>query len=147
MSFYLVHRVMKDIIRKSGGKNIPYFPTGSRVIGGATEESDWDMVLQAQDVNHMHKISAAIEEVFDYDTRYGSTISDQYGISIKVYLDGKPFNFIIVPNDKQASIWKYSTRVAVGLQLKDKDLRVHWFEKERERLSPFEEAEVLSAPF
>lgn len=142
MSYMPVHGWMTDIQRKAGGKNIPYFPTGSRFIGGAEEHSDWDIVLVASDLPHLGRIVAAIEMYFEYAVATGSVFDEQYGTSLKVNWDGHHYNFIVVPDKEQGSIWMRSTLVAKGLQLFDKDLRVRLFESDRERLSPKEYDEI-----
>lgn len=63
-------QVLRDLVFYCFERDIPVFKTGSRVIGGWTEESDWDYVIGG------HKCGYDFEEDLDMFHQLTDLISD-----------------------------------------------------------------------
>ncbi len=115
---------------------IPYCLTGSRVIGGYTSESDYDIVIldQSNGATHMvDRLSNLTEPGLEYQLG-GSEISGGFE-SWKTKTGGETLNVIVCYDLYEYYGMVMSTNIAKGLQLTDKRHRVAMFEDIRERLS------------
>jgi hypothetical protein len=98
------------------------FRTGSQVLGGATEDSDYDYVmLQSEYDKHLN---------FPY-SQYGNILGTS---SVKHWFNGDCINILITKTQIQFDAWVYATETYKTLVSKpvNKELRVKLFSALRE---------------
>ena len=101
--------------------------TGSRVIGGYHEGSDYDYVVDAETASFItHRTDLCISDPrlinwrdYPFDVRSHKFFTH----------DDKEINIIIVPDETDVAAWKYATEKTTGVSFKDKEDRTSTFEK------------------
>lgn len=86
--------------------------TGSQVIGGATPESDLDIVVQVEDYNQ------ALAELVDADFT-PDTSEDYADVSESNFVSAKKdkINIILVASDLYFEAWLEATQLACGIHM------------------------------
>jgi hypothetical protein len=97
------------------------YPTGSRVIGGVTDKSDWDYVVLADNVM---QICEAMNDV-QVDVLKGVT-NPEYACAFASFRFDE-MNLIIVKGDEDLLAWRYATETCMQWQPEGKKARVSLF--------------------
>lgn len=106
------------------------FPTGSRVIGGFTDNSDYDYVMLEKDyLNH----TFTTQPYVPYNDLFGTS-------SVKVSYASNIINILVAQEQVQLDAWKFATKTYLEIYKKaectkennDKELRVKLFSALRE---------------
>ena len=88
-----------------------FYLTGSRVIGGSTEKSDWDYVLLAEDYDSFVKKYDLLHVEYECDGschRFFTSIRYLKG-NLADHRSHKDINFIIVQDSTDLAAWQYAT--------------------------------------
>lgn len=96
-------------------RNIPVVPTGSRVIGGHTDSSDWDFCINTT-AEHLNYFESLGFESGGSDVRTGDS------------LRFKRLNIICIFGEASFKRWVKATKMALDLRLTNKRDRVNLFE-------------------
>lgn len=98
------------------------YKTGSQVLGGATDDSDYDYVMLQSDYDKHFNFTYEV-----YEDIFGTS-------SVKQWFHGKCINILIVEKQHQFDAWVYATETYQTLVSKpvDKGLRVKLFSALRE---------------
>lgn len=108
-------------------KQLPLLATGSRVIGGATIDSDWDYVLLCEHWNR--SLADAIESMGFAQTNNDDHSGDVYGnrMTYKTYRYGK-LNLIVCRHRSVFDNWNRATEIAKALRPRTKEQRIQIFD-------------------
>ena len=109
------------------------FLTGTRAYGPVREDSDYDLVIYRTDRAVLELVLSLLEIPIDYgDDEY------DYDSCLKVELNGKILNLIVVDDEVEFLEWLYATNWMTKFSpVTDRDNRVAIFERSRKRFKDF----------
>ena len=110
-------------------KGTRFHRTGSRVIGGYTEESDWDICILATDALtfSMYELGAAIGDSFIF----GGSVAHETDTESWKNVSTEDINLILVFDEKKYNRWHTAKQVTTVLELWDKPYRIAMFNRLR----------------
>ena len=128
--------VLRDLVFYCFERNFPIVPTGSQVIGGATEQSDWDYVVYA---THSKRdfIFYMVAVGFTQGEQNSNRAATQGGGQVSSSYRLGNLNVLVVGDAKSFNLWHRATEIARTLKPATKQERVAIFDCVFEKVSQF----------
>ena len=132
---------IEALLRTKGAR---FHRTGSRAIGGYTEESDWDICVLATDIAFsMLELGDAIEDSFIF----GGSVAHETDTESWKNFCYEDINLILVFDEKKYNRWHTAKEVTTALELWDKPYRIAMFNSLKTGGQPKKDTDYDPIPF